>query len=82
MIVVMIWVYALMMIIPTMLGQHGTFGFNEEMVKCGYVNKDGVDPKIVFYSIGFGLPAILIVASYFGIWMSTTKSSSFLKLNS
>ena len=49
--------------------------------KCDYIEKGEVDPKYLFYSIGFGLPAIIIIVSYFIIWKTTLKSSSFLKVN-
>jgi hypothetical protein len=76
-----IWAYAFVMIIPTMLGKYGSFGYAKDLGKCDYILNDGVDPRVLFYSLGFGLPAILIIVSYFGIWRTTTKSSSFLKLN-
>ena len=54
------------------------------MVQCDYLNGGGesVSPRVVFLSIGFLLPLVMIVASYFTIWRTTIKSSSFLKLNS
>ena len=77
-----IWVYALLMIIPTMLGKYGSFGYSAHLGKCDYIQMDGVDARPLFFSVGFGLPAVIILFSYFLIWNSTTRSSSFLKLNS
>ena len=71
-----IWFYALGMVTPTISGIYGNFGYNEYLGKCDYITKDDNTPRVVFYSLGFGLPLILIVVSYFG---TTIKSSLFLK---
>ena len=80
--VIGIWVYAMVMVIPTATGSYGAFDYAPLLGKCDYVDKNGVNPRYLFYSIGFGLPAIIIIVSYFIIWRTTLKSSSFLKLNS
>ena len=80
--VVGIWIYALVMVIPTATGNYGAFGYVFLMRKCDYIEKNGVNPKYLFFTIGFVLPAIIIIVSYFIIWRTTLKSSSFLKLNS
>ena len=77
-----IWVYSLTMVSPTLsktydMPGYGRFGYNEDLGKCGYDDVQG--PRVLFYSIGFGVPLILIVVSYFGIWTITMKSSSSLK---
>ena len=80
MIVIGIWVYAFMMVLPTICGFHGEFGYNEDLGKCDYIETEtDDDPRLFFYSIGFGLPLILIVVSYYSIWRNATKLSSFLK---
>ena len=68
------------MILPTMMGRYGSFGYTKELGKCDYIVKDGVDPKVLFYSLGFGIPAVMIILSYFGTWRTTLKSSSSLNL--
>ena len=80
--VVGIWVYALVMVMPTATGSYGAFDYVSHLGKCEYIIKNEVNPKYLFWSIGFGLPAIIIIVSYFIIWRTTLKSSSFLKLNS
>ena len=77
--VVGIWVYALILVFPTMVGKYGSFGFDEEEAKCDCIAKDGVDPRWILLSVGGGLPLILIIFSYYGIWRTVTKSSSGLK---
>ena len=80
-----IWVYALGMVAPTISGIYGTFGYNKDLGKCDYISIHKYDcgrPRQLFYSLGFGLPLILIVISYFGIWRTTIKSGLFLKPSS
>ena len=83
--VLTIWLYALVMVTPTLtttltipaqgkIGYSGAFGYNPGLGKCDYMDSNG--PRVLFYTIGFGLPLILIVVSYAGIWRTTTHSSS------
>ena len=81
MMVVGIWVYSFLMVLPTMMDKYGHFGYADDLGKCDYITKDDVDPKLLFITVGFGFPLILIVVSYFVIWRTSTKSSVFLKLN-
>ena len=86
--VLTIWLYALVMVTPTLtttltipaqgkIGYSGAFGYNPGLGKCDYMDSNG--PRVLFYTIGFGLPLILIVVSYAGIWRTTTHSSSSLQ---
>ena len=72
----------LAMVVPTISGIYGNFGYNEYLGKCDYITEDDNTPRTIFYSLGFGLPLILIVVSYFGIWITTIKSGLFLKPSS
>ena len=70
-----IWVYAFVMVIPTVAGKYGTFQYSPESGKCDYLANDYGDPRVFLFSVGFGLPFILIVVGNHGIWKLTTKSS-------
>ena len=75
-----IWVYALAMVIPTITGKYGTFDYSPESGKCDYLAEgDNVDPVYFLYSIGFGLPFVLILYSNIGMWKLTTDSSRCMK---
>ena len=74
-------------------GTFGTFGYNVRLGKCDYLSDsearddwseedDKIRPRVLFLSVGFILPMIMIVVSYFTIWRTSIMSSSFLKLNS
>ena len=77
--VIGIWTYACAMIIPTILMKYGSFGYSKELGKCDYIEWDGIDAKPLFWSIGFGLPALLIVFSNIILIWQSIKKSSFLK---
>ena len=73
--------------------RYGTFGYNVRLGKCDYLSEsearddwseedDKIHPRVLFLSVGFILPMIMIVVSYFTIWRTSIMSSSFLKLNS
>ena len=75
-----IWCYAFLMVFPSITGNFGSFGYNERLEKCDYMDDDiDEDLRRLFYSIESGLSIVLIVVSYFGIWRKSTKSASSLK---
>ena len=82
--VLAIWVYAFILVLPTILKGYGEFGYDHILGKCDYINPDSyhVHPRQLFLGIGFSVPMVVILVSYFTIWRTTRKSSSFLKLNS
>ena len=77
------WVYATLLVFPTLFHWYGKFGYDPELGKCDYLNvgKSSIHPRQLFLGIGFTVPMVIIVVSYFTIWRTTIKSSSFLKLN-
>ena len=73
--------------------RYGTFGYNVRLGKCDYLSvsearddwseeDEEIHPRVLFLSVGFILPMIMIVVSYFTIGRTSIMSSSFLKLNS
>ena len=73
-----IWLYALLMVIPISFGIFGTFEYNPCSGKCDYIDRD--DERYYWFSIEFGLPCILIVASYTGIWKVARRSTRRVSL--
>ena len=85
MMVFAIWLYALLLVLPTSLNWYGQFGYVTELGKCDYLSprhSGDLHPRKLAMSIGFLVPLVLIVFSYVTIWRTTIKSSSFLKRNS
>jgi len=75
----LIWVYAVIMVIPSLTEAYGQFGYNRKNGKCDFVEKDGLDPHFFFYAVGFLFPLAILVVSYFIIWKTSKKSSKYLK---
>ena len=75
-IVLGIWVYAFILILPSLYMK--SFGYNHQLGKCDYIHDEGqVDPMPIFFSVAFGIPALMIVLCYFGIWKTVHQSSNF-----
>ena len=62
----------------------GEFGINPRLGTCylrpiGIYN-EGIPPTTVLYTTAFVLPAFLIIASYFSIWLYMWNNHKYLKL--
>ena len=62
----------------------GEFGINPRLGTCylrpiGIYN-EGIPPTTVLYTTAFILPAFLIIASYFSIWLYMWNNHKYLKL--
>ena len=81
--VILSWVYALALVLPTAAGWNGFFGYDPELGKCDFIkpDADNVHPRVIVLGIGFSLPMWIITVSYFTIWRTSTKSPYFLKHN-
>ena len=84
MMVICIWVYAIILVLPTSLQWYGRFGYDSYLGKCDFLETEGtvIHPRKLFLGAGFIVPFFLIVFSYFTIWRTSIRSSSFLKHNS
>ena len=80
-----IWIYATIMVVPTICGWYGQFGYDMELGKCDYIriNEDSekMHPRTLFLGISFLLPLFLIIMSYTIIWRKA-KSRCFLRQSS
>ena len=74
----LIWLYNLIMIITGLFLD--SFGYDPDLEKCDFLSEvKGTDPRKIFFPLGFGVPAVLIVFSYIGIWRTVHNSSTFRK---
>ena len=83
--VIAIWLYSVLLVLPTLSQWYGQFGYDAKLGKCDYLpplDEDLVHPRQLFLSVAFIVPLLLIGLSYLTIWRTTLKSNSFLKLNS
>ena len=83
--VVCIWIYATLLIVPTICEWYGKFGYDKELGKCDYIrtneNKRMPHPRTFFLGISFMLPLLIITGSYTIIWKKA-KSRCFLRQSS
>ena len=78
-----LWVYSFLLVLPTVLELHGKFGYDQILGKCGYLKRktdEKPDPRSLYFCIGFFNPLIIMLVSYYSIWRKTINSSSFIKL--
>jgi len=80
-IVISIWLYNIILI-GSGIGLN-IFSYDCDMRKCDFIHqKGGMDPRKIFLSIGFGVPAFLIVFSYTGLWMRVHNSFTLRRQSS
>lgn len=72
--VILCWAISYVLMIPTLLGVWGTFGYDEKLRTCS-INEDehGRSSKSTFFSVGFALPCIIIVVCYTRIYWVVRK---------
>lgn len=63
-----IWSFSLGILIPTLLGQWGRFGFDPSVGTCTILRVDGKSPKAFLFATAFGLPCIVIILCYLRIF--------------
>jgi len=74
----MIWFYAFIVILPTMCGWYGTFGYDSTIGKCEFISTNPclIHPKKVLMCIAFFSPLIIIIVSHFLIWRTCSTQNS------
>ena len=78
-----VWIYSFLLVLPAVLEIHGKFGYDQILGKCGYLKSamgEKPDPRSLYLCIGFFNPLIIMLVSYYCIWRKTINSSSFIKL--
>ena len=82
--VVSIWIYASILVLPTIFEWYGKFGYDKIRGKCDYLEEKEliIDAKMCFLGISFLFPMILITVSYSILWKTTRSNSLYLRVNS
>ena len=65
-----LWVYSFLLVLPTALELHGKFGYDQTLGKCGYLKREmeeKPDPRSLYFCIGFFNPLIIMLVSYYRI---------------
>lgn len=58
------WIFSFSLLIPTLFGTWGEFGYRAQSFSCTILRKGGRSPKKFLFILGFLLPCLIIVISY------------------
>ncbi|XP_066974186.1 G-protein coupled receptor moody-like isoform X2 [Macrobrachium rosenbergii] len=76
------WVFAFVMLVPTLLKKWGRFGFDRRLQTCSIIDDNNKAPKQVLFGLGFCVPAIVIVICYSLIFIVIHKSEKRMRHHS
>ncbi|XP_064090433.1 G-protein coupled receptor moody-like isoform X2 [Macrobrachium nipponense] len=76
------WVFAFVMLVPTLLKKWGRFGYDRRLQTCSIIDGDSKAPKQVLFGLGFCVPAIVIVICYSLIFIVIHKSEKRMRHHS
>lgn len=76
------WVFAFVMLLPTLLNKWGRFGFDRRLQTCSIIDEHNKAPKQVLFGLGFCVPAIIIVICYSLIFIVIHKSEKRMRHHS
>ncbi|KAF8764331.1 protein trapped in endoderm-1-like [Argiope bruennichi] len=74
--IVFCWAFSYLILLPTLTGQWGRFGYNSASFSCTILkNEDGRSPRKFLFSFGFLLPTITIIICYSCIFYKVRSST-------
>ena len=80
--VLAIWLYSLLLVLPTLAQWYGEFGYDPRLGKCDYLpppHQDLIHPRQLFLSVAFIVPLLLIGLSYLTIWRTTIRDGATIE---
>ncbi|XP_037072419.1 G-protein coupled receptor moody-like [Pollicipes pollicipes] len=77
-----IWLYSFGMLLPTLAGRWGRFGYHARLMTCTIVRVDGRSSKIALFVIGFVIPCVAICICYAGILAVVVSSNRRVRRHS
>ncbi|XP_076306279.1 G-protein coupled receptor moody-like isoform X2 [Tachypleus tridentatus] len=80
MMIVGICLFAFIVLLPTLIGAWGRFGYDKSILTCTILEVDGRSSKAFLFIFGFVIPCITIVVCYARIFYVVKKSSSRLNM--
>ncbi|KAK7081216.1 hypothetical protein SK128_002091 [Halocaridina rubra] len=76
------WIFAFVMLLPTLLNKWGRFGFDKKLQTCSIIDEDNKAPKQVLFGLGFCVPAVIIVICYSLIFFVIHRSEKRMRHHS
>lgn len=80
--ILFIWGYSFGMLVPTLAGQWGRFGYHSKLMTCTVIRVNGLSAKKALFLIGFLIPAVAIVICYVGIFLVIVLSDKRMRHHS
>ncbi|XP_067130058.1 G-protein coupled receptor moody-like [Centruroides vittatus] len=80
--VLSLWVFSISLMLPTLFGKWGRFGFDEKIMNCSILEVKGKSPKTFLFIFGFLLPCIVIVFCYIRIFWVIVRSKTRVRKHS
>lgn len=77
-----IWVFSFAMLLPTLFGKWGKFGFDPKILNCSILEVGGRSPKTFLFVFGFLLPCLVIVFCYARIFWVVVRSKTKVRKHS
>ncbi|XP_076314320.1 G-protein coupled receptor moody-like [Tachypleus tridentatus] len=76
------WLFAFIILFPTLIGKWGRFGYDEKIFTCTILEVDGRSAKSFVFGLAFFIPCVAIVICYARIFWVVRKSSRRMKMHS
>uniref|UniRef100_A0A061QFZ2 Putative moody-like protein n=1 Tax=Cupiennius salei TaxID=6928 RepID=A0A061QFZ2_CUPSA len=80
--VIFIWCFATAMILPTLLGKWGRFGYDPAILNCSILEINGQSSKTFLFVFGFVVPCLAIAICYARIFWVVRKSRTRVQKHS
>lgn len=77
--IIAVWLFSFLILIPPLLGVWGTMGLDEETFSCTILKKDGKSPKKLLFMFGILPPFVIVLYCYTRILISVRKSKMVLR---
>lgn len=72
--IIFIWLFSTSMILPTLLGKWGRFGYDPAILNCSILETDGHSSKSFLFVFGFVVPCLAIAICYARIFWVVRQS--------
>ncbi|XP_076306280.1 G-protein coupled receptor moody-like [Tachypleus tridentatus] len=71
-----IWLFSFAMLLPTLIGVWGRFGYDKKILNCSILTVNGKSSKTFLFIFGFLIPCVTIIVCYARIfWVLKTSAS-------
>ncbi|XP_076314324.1 G-protein coupled receptor moody-like [Tachypleus tridentatus] len=77
--IVAIWLFSFGMLLPTLIGAWGRFGYDQKILNCSILKVNGRSSKTFLFIFGFLLPCVTIIICYARIFWVLKRSANRIR---